>query len=71
LFTIAFISSRCSANSGTLFWLVNEAALAVMKGLQIRVVKQVNDPGPFYHGTRADFAIGDVLIPASEPTLFI
>lgn len=42
---------------------LNEAAIAVMKGLQIRVVKKVNDPGPFYHGTKADLAIGDVLIP--------
>lgn len=42
---------------------LHEAALAVMKGLQIRVVKKVNDAGPFYHGTKADLAIGDMLIP--------
>lgn len=42
---------------------LNEAAIAVMKGLQIRVVKKVTDPGPFYHGTKADLAIGDVLEP--------
>ncbi|MDD4565056.1 MAG: NAD(+)--rifampin ADP-ribosyltransferase [Eubacteriales bacterium] len=29
----------------------------------MRVVKKVNDPGPFYHGTKADLAIGDVLMP--------
>jgi nicotinamidase-related amidase len=42
---------------------LHEAALAVMRGLQIRVVKKVDDAGPFYHGTKADLAVGDLLRP--------
>jgi nicotinamidase-related amidase len=42
---------------------LHEATLAVMRGLQIRVVKKIEDAGPFYHGTKADLAIGSLLQP--------
>jgi nicotinamidase-related amidase len=42
---------------------LHEATLAVLRGLQIRVVRKVNDPGPFYHGTKSDLNIGDLLRP--------
>ncbi|MDR1619329.1 MAG: NAD(+)--rifampin ADP-ribosyltransferase [Clostridiales bacterium] len=34
-----------------------------MKGLQIRVAHRIDDKGPFYHGTKADLAIGDTFLP--------
>jgi nicotinamidase/pyrazinamidase len=58
--TPIIVDSDCTASHDTK---LNEAALAVMKGLQIRVVKKVNDSGPFYHGTKSDLKIGDVLMP--------
>jgi nicotinamidase-related amidase len=42
---------------------LHEAAIAVMKGLQIRIVKKIHDTGPFYHGTKAELAIGNLLTP--------
>jgi rifampin ADP-ribosylating transferase len=42
---------------------LHEAALAVMRGLQIRVIQKVEDAGPFYHGTKAELAVGDLLQP--------
>lgn len=58
--TPIIVDSDCTASHDPK---LNEAAFAVMKGLQIRVTKKVNDSGPFYHGTKADLVIGDVLIP--------
>jgi nicotinamidase-related amidase len=42
---------------------LHRAALDVMKGLQIRVARKIDDTGPFYHGTKADLSIGDMLTP--------
>ena len=42
---------------------LHEASLAVMKALQVRVVKKVEDAGPFYHGTKAGLGVGDLLSP--------
>jgi nicotinamidase-related amidase len=42
---------------------LHHAALDVMKGLQIRVAKKIDDTGPFYHGTKANLKIGDMLTP--------
>jgi nicotinamidase-related amidase len=42
---------------------LHQAALDVMKGLQIRVTRRIEDTGPFYHGTKADLKIGDMLTP--------
>jgi nicotinamidase-related amidase len=42
---------------------LHNAALDVMKGLQIRVTRKIEDKGPFYHGTKADLSIGDMLTP--------
>jgi nicotinamidase-related amidase len=42
---------------------LHQAALDVMKGLQIRVQRKIDDAGPFYHGTKADLSIGDMLTP--------
>jgi nicotinamidase-related amidase len=45
---------------------LHEATLAVMRGLQIRVIKNVDDPGPFYHGTKAALAPGALLKPGCD-----
>ena len=58
--TPIIVDSDCTASNDPK---LNESVFAVMKGLQIRVVKKVSDSGPFYHGTKADLAIGDVLLP--------
>ena len=42
---------------------LNQAALDVMIGLQIRVARKIEDTGPFYHGTKADLSVGDMLSP--------
>lgn len=42
---------------------LHQAALDVMKGLQIRVTRRIEDTGPFYHGTKAVLSIGDMLTP--------
>ncbi len=42
---------------------LNRAALDIMIGLQIRVARKIEDKGPFYHGTKADLSIGDMLSP--------
>lgn len=42
---------------------LHKAALEIMIGLQIRVARKIEDSGPFYHGTKADLAIGDFLTP--------
>jgi nicotinamidase-related amidase len=42
---------------------LHQAAIDVMKGLQIRVATKIEDSGPFYHGTKADLQIGDMLTP--------
>jgi nicotinamidase-related amidase len=42
---------------------LHKAALDVMKGLQIRVARKIDDTGPFYHGTKADLSVGDMLAP--------
>ena len=58
--TPIIVDSDCTASHDPK---MNEAALAVMRGLQIRIVKKVSDSGPFYHGTKTDLAIGDLLTP--------
>ncbi len=42
---------------------LHQAALDVMISLQIRVARKIDDKGPFYHGTKADLSIGDMLSP--------
>ncbi len=42
---------------------LNKAALDIMIGLQIRVARKIEDRGPFYHGTKADLSVGDMLTP--------
>jgi nicotinamidase-related amidase len=42
---------------------LHKAALDVMIGLQIRVARKIEDKGPFYHGTKADLSVGDMLRP--------
>ncbi len=42
---------------------LHRAALEIMIGLQIRVARKIEDTGPFYHGTKADLSIGDMLSP--------
>jgi len=42
---------------------LHKAALDIMIGLQIRVARKIDDAGPFYHGTKADLSIGDILSP--------
>jgi nicotinamidase-related amidase len=45
---------------------LHQAALDIMIGLQIRVARKINDTGPFYHGTKADLSIGDMLSPGYQ-----
>ena len=42
---------------------LHQAALDVMISLQIRIARKIEDYGPFYHGTKADLSIGDILAP--------
>jgi len=45
---------------------LHEAALEVMKGLQIRIAREIKDKGPFYHGTKAALKAGDLLKPGYD-----
>ncbi len=42
---------------------LHQAALDIMISLQIRVARKIEDMGPFYHGTKADLSMGDMLSP--------
>jgi nicotinamidase-related amidase len=54
------VDARCTASHDPK---LHQAALDVMAGLQIRVARGIDDKGPFYHGTKADLSVGDLLSP--------
>jgi nicotinamidase-related amidase len=54
------VDSECTASHDPK---LHQAALDIMIGLQIRVARKIEDKGPFYHGTKAELSIGDILSP--------
>jgi nicotinamidase-related amidase len=58
--TPSIVDAECTASNDPD---KHKAALDTMISLQIRVARKIEDQGPFYHGTKADLQIGDLLSP--------
>ena len=52
------VDAECTASNDPK---LHQAALDIMIGLQIRIARKIEDTGPFYHGTKADLKVGDML----------